>query len=415
MVMNEMPWFQSFLQTNKDQIIENWLNRVEQELPGRYHTSILRNNGLAYFQMLTELDIPEGEHSSFEFIPMLCKYHAQQQTPLTYLLHSSHMWREAILDCIEKHSMETDLSGADILSASREIHRRIDKIQQMICESYSDYSKHLLEERDQTIHELHKDRLSLLGKMAASMVHELRNPLFAIEGFLKMIRGTLSPEGLASVETYLDIIQHEFNGLYGHISGFLSFSKNNEVEEVTVICTTQDIIDNVMRLIHPRLLNEQVDIQVEINSESLIEAQKTAIQQVLFNLISNSIEALEHAAYPKRITVNSYEDETHLWLFVADNGTGIPAELQDRLFDPFVSSKKSGTGLGLAICKQIIEKNHGKIELVPSQTGAIFRLSLPKALPDERTGEQTDWRSTEQAGQPSEPSTVKEEPGRTTV
>jgi signal transduction histidine kinase len=220
--------------------------------------------------------------------------------------------------------------------------------------------------------------------MAASMAHEIRNPLTAIEGFIQLIRTEMnSPNSLnlSKVNGFIDIIQNEFSGLYGQITSFLSFSKNDGLVEPYVLCTGKRLIESVLELVNPRLINENIQVKLGLPCGKPLAVQKTAIQQVLSNLLNNSIDALSTVSYPKMIAIRTYDDDANYYIEVIDNGPGIPAEIQDTVFTPFVTGKVNGTGLGLAICKQIMKKNKGDIRFISKQGETKFTLSLAKTNP----------------------------------
>jgi two-component system, sporulation sensor kinase D len=239
-----------------------------------------------------------------------------------------------------------------------------------------------LEQKDQTINQMHTDRLTMLGQMAASMAHEIRNPLTAIEGFIQLIRYETNSNSFnqQKVNGFLDVIQSEFKGLYGQITGFLSFSKNDGIEEPYTTCTSKEIIDAVLGLVNPRLINENIEIKLALQCINPMVIQKIAIQQVLSNLINNSIDVLSSVQYLKVIEIQTYEDDTNCYIVLIDNGVGIPLEIQDTIFTPFVSSKSNGTGLGLPICKQIMEKNKGGINFTSKNGETKFTLSFERPL-----------------------------------
>jgi signal transduction histidine kinase len=312
----------------------------------------------------------------------MCKYHAQKGTPLEYLLHISHILRESLLVCIWSYCDDNYISVSQMKSIVPSIHLRLDSVQRHICSIYWEHTNSLLEQKDQTINQLHNDRLIMLGKMAASMAHELRNPLFAIEGFIQLIRAELSSSlfDLKKINGYFDVIQTEYKGLYGQITGFLSFSKHGgTVEEDYIACSSKEIIEPVLELINPRLINENIEIKLSLHTNnSALFIQKLAMQQVLSNLINNSIDALSSVTYLKKIEILSYEDDENYYLHVMDNGIGIPLELQENIFAPFVTNKRSGTGLGLAVSKQIMEKNKGNLNFTSKKGETKFTLSLGK-------------------------------------
>lgn len=369
--------FQSFLKENEKNIINAWQQKVEDEFPGKYKLDELTHNAFSYLQLLIENEIPLEQHPAFEVIHSMCRYHADNGTPLEHLLHSSHLWRQTMIDMFWEY-VEQDNAIDNIKPVFNLINWRIDEIQRKISSAYWQHAIMLLDEKETTITNLHRDRLNLLGKMAASMAHEIKNPLFAIGGFIELIRADLSPESLNKVKPYLDVIQLEFNNLYGHVTGFLSFSKNNVDEEPFVPCYITELVESVLNLTYPRLNNAKVDLDLQLKSVSEIKVQKQALQQVLINLISNSIEALESIQQPKRMWIKSWEDQAACYVTVSDNGVGIAEEIKHKIFDPFVTGKSNGTGIGLAICKQIMEKHHGELNFSAEAGKTSFTFFLPK-------------------------------------
>jgi len=374
-------WIYQLLDGYEEHIIDTWLHGIQREFSADYHKYDLRSNGMIYFKLIRDIHIPIEEHSLIGVIPKMCKYHAEKRTPIERVLHSSHIWRETIVKVVYDFLLLHDdkvKEGLEILSY---IHKRIDMLQQMASQCYVVYIQHLEEKRGELIGHLQQDRLNLLGKMAASMAHELRNPLFAIEGFLKLIRYQLERQSTDGITGYIDVIEQELSGLYQQITSFLSFSKSEELVEEFVDCSSKEIIDTVLRLVGPRLTDENIQLELEnLLPNCNLYVQKRGIQQVLTNLLNNSIDALKEVPYPKKIFIRCSEESNYYYISIGDNGPGIPEELKSTVFTPFVSGKKNGTGLGLSICKQILKKNIGDIYFSSKIGETIFTLTLNKNL-----------------------------------
>ncbi len=362
--------FQSILVDHKEEIIARWLKQIEFNDPKMHDINNLQN-GESYFILATDIHIPLDEHPHFEIIPRMCAYHAERDTPLTHLLKSPHIWRQVIGDYLFDTMRSLDLGTAEVADYFRKLSLRIDKLQEYICDYYWEQAKHKIKVQEETIHQLHQDRLSLLGKMAASLAHEIRNPLFAIEGFLKLIQGQLGNANTAKVSNYFNVIENELKNVYGLITGFLSFSKNSGVEEAKQPCVLSEVMDDVLELASPRLIHENISVRWCGCDVEQVKVQKIAVKQVLSNLINNSIDALiESTQKDKYIAIQCKDQGDRIVAHIKDNGPGIPEDLKDMLFKPFVTGKEHGTGLGLPICKQIMEKNHGEITFssVPGET-----------------------------------------------
>jgi signal transduction histidine kinase len=314
-------------------------------------------------------------HPIQQQVPHWCQFLAKKNIPFVHSLHSTHHWREALQETVLQMDPKPDVP----LPAIMQIHSRIDAFERWVCDGYWNLTRSVLAEKDQKITELHDDRLNLIGKMAASMAHELRNPLTAIGGFLKPLRSNLPPEALTKVGKYIDVIQNEFENFQMQITGFLSFSKKRIIDEPFVIITTRQLVDSVLSMIRPRLVSENIHLEISPECDISLLVQKVAMQQVLSNLLNNGIDALSTTPSPKRIRIRCYEDEAAYYLSVTNNGPEIPEDVKETIFTPFVTSKMDGTGLGLTICKQIMAKNNGDITFTSDAKETNFILSFDKS------------------------------------
>jgi two-component system, sporulation sensor kinase D len=361
--------FGTLILNKRDRIIHRWLVRMDQQLPGINSRTMYHDVG-QYIAILADYEIPLDVHPYYSIIPTMCRQQAERGTPIEDILHSCHLWREIILEEIWQHGITIEEASI----ALPIIHKRIDEVQRTICKLYWGYAQQVISDKQSTIDTLHQDRLNLLGKMAASMAHEIKNPLFAIQGFLKLIKNASEQ---SDINRYIDIIEQEFDGLYGHISSFLRFSRNTGQEEPYEDCCSTDIIEGVLNLVQPRAVDENVELICRLEANTPLSIQRNAIQQVLSNLINNSIEALQSVEYPKRVIVRSWDKNDMHCISVSDNGGGIPKNAEKSLFEPFYTTKKSGTGLGLPICMQIMIKHNGELTFDSQNGETVFTLTLP--------------------------------------
>jgi signal transduction histidine kinase len=225
---------------------------------------------------------------------------------------------------------------------------------------------------------MHEDRLNLIGKMASSMAHEIRNPLTSIGGFLKLIRINIQKGNLLKLIDYINIIDSEFDKINMQITGFLSFSKNRAMEEKNIEISTLQIVNATLSLLNPRLINDNIDLKVDEENNNIICIQKIAIQQVISNIVNNAIDALNSVDYHRKIRIYFNQDDQYNYINIVNNGPKIPGRMRDSLFLPFVTDKDDGTGLGLAICKEIMAKNNGEIYFKSNNEQTSFILSFSK-------------------------------------
>ncbi|CAM3057370.1 ATP-binding protein [Paenibacillus sediminis] len=206
----------------------------------------------------------------------------------------------------------------------------------------------------------HAERLSLVGQMAASITHEIRNPMAVVRGFMQLMREK-SP---SSLDHYYKIVLEELDRANGIISDFLSLAQNRIVEKEE--CHLHDIIHDLSPLLwaDANLRGQSIELKL---SEHVPDMQLNSkeIKQLLLNLSRNAMEAMEDRGV---LTIETIAAADNVELRVSDTGPGIPKPVQDKLFEPFYTTKAKGTGLGLALCISIAERHNGTI-VVDSEEG----------------------------------------------
>lgn len=221
-----------------------------------------------------------------------------------------------------------------------------------------------------------KTRLAAVGQVAASIAHELRNPLGAIRNAAFMLERRAPASDLRWAE-YIDIIQRASSTGDRIISDLLNMTRNKPPSKAQI-----DLGAEV------RTAFERFDGHLGIRFVDAIGPQAYPIvadagqlQQVFQNLFTNAIEAMEGRG---RIEVRAEQAGGMDRILVSDEGPGIPEEMQSLIFEPLFTTKAAGTGLGLAICKQIVEQHHGQMFVRPARPrGSEFVVCLPRlASPD---------------------------------
>ncbi|MGD6817911.1 histidine kinase N-terminal domain-containing protein [Metabacillus sp. 84] len=228
-----------------------------------------------------------------------------------------------------------------------------------------------LSEKNTYIHENHKDKLALLGQMSSSFVHEFRNPLTSVMGFIKLLKNDY-PQF-----EYLDIINHELNQLNFRITQFLHTSKaefNGTEKEETSIAK---LFEDIRELTYPSIVDTDVNVISRMNEDLVISTYREELKQVLLNLFMNSIDALKHKEKPRNLLINAYMEHQQGVISISNNGPAIPAENIKTIFEPFFTTKELGTGIGLFVCKKIVEKHGGSIVCESNEEQTTFFIFLP--------------------------------------
>jgi two-component system sensor kinase FixL len=236
----------------------------------------------------------------------------------------------------------------------------------------------------------HVGRLSEMGTLASSLAHELNQPLTAItsycEGAASLLEGDPGPEQLEMAREALRETAGQAlraGQIVRRMRDFLSHGETeHEVEELSRIVTEA----NALALVGSR--EHGIDVQVSLDPKcNHVFVDRIQIQQVLFNLIRNAIEAMMDSQ-DRSLSISSKPIPGGLVeVSIEDSGEGIGENVASQLFQPFVTTKQTGMGIGLSICRTIIEAHGGRIWFEASpEGGTTFRFTLPKAeVVDERS------------------------------
>ncbi|MFS0726124.1 two-component system sensor histidine kinase NtrB [Paenibacillus sp. 1P07SE] len=213
------------------------------------------------------------------------------------------------------------------------------------------------------------ERLSLVGQMAASITHEIRNPMAVIRGFVQLMKER-SPD---SQKEYFRIILEELDRANGIINDFLSLAQNRIVDKER--SSLNSIINELMPLLwaDANMRGQTIELGLDEKVPDL-ELNAKEIKQLILNLARNGMEAMDEKG---RMKISTRCIGQVVEMTVEDSGCGIPADKLERLFEPFYTTKSRGTGLGLPLCLSIVERHHGKIEVQSREgEGTIFRVKL---------------------------------------
>ena len=232
------------------------------------------------------------------------------------------------------------------------------------------------------------ERLAALGQMSAGLAHEIRNPLGVIKGSAEMLHQKLGESNPLASEL-AGYISTETNRLSALVTRFLDFARPLHAELVP-----QEIVPVLDRALHSVLLTRKDD-DASVNVERQYQANLPAVpldeslcEQAFVNLIQNAYDAIGSSGGTLRLTAAKANSANRqgVEVRVEDTGPGVPPELQEQIFNPFVTTKKTGVGLGLSIVSRIIDGHHGTIRVESGksgQQGASFVVFFPASEEDE--------------------------------
>jgi signal transduction histidine kinase len=283
-----------------------------------------------------------------------------------------------ILDPIRQLAIEADRRGDsdgsldDMTSLADRVHDLIDDV---------DDAQMQLEQSQKKL--LQSERMAVVGKLAAEVAHSIRNPLTAIKMRLFSLERTLdvSPDQKEDLE----VISEEMRQLDNIVQNFLEFSRppRLRIQKLDV----SEVVNMAIQLLQKRI--ERHGVRVEHESHKplpQIEGDPELLKEIIVNLIVNACEAMENGGtliITEREAVAEHMGRAVL-IQLQDTGPGVPESIQEKVFDPFFSTKDEGTGLGLAIAVRIVEEHKGKLELRSEKgKGATFKITLP--IPEDQS------------------------------
>jgi two-component system, NtrC family, sensor histidine kinase PilS len=221
------------------------------------------------------------------------------------------------------------------------------------------------------------ERLAAVGGLAASVAHEIRNPLAAISGSAELLGAAALPEEDGRL---LSIIRRESTRLSGLVTDMLAFTRPRPPNRarVSLVRVTREALE------HFRADPTNAGLRLELHTPEPVpdvEVDAAQLTQVLWNLLRNAAEAMAgQGAVTLEVRPRPKHDEVEL--AVADEGPGIPEDQRERVFDPFFTTKERGTGFGLAIVHRIVQDNGGTIEVTSTPGhGTVFRLRFSAMEP----------------------------------
>ncbi|MDI6907327.1 MAG: ATP-binding protein [Thermoanaerobacterales bacterium] len=216
-----------------------------------------------------------------------------------------------------------------------------------------------------------QEKAAAAGQLAASIAHEIRNPLTAAAGFLQLIME--SPES-SKVREYAGWVARELEHVRRITSDFLSLARPRPPERRPV--NPAEIIEDLRLILESEAMLHDITLQLDVLCDlPTVWVDPDQIRQVILNLVKNAVQAMDGGG---RLLIGVRADGDTLVIKVSDTGHGIPPEVLPNIFQPFLTTKETGTGLGLTVCRNIVEAHGGRIAVESSEgVGTTFRVFLP--------------------------------------
>lgn len=236
---------------------------------------------------------------------------------------------------------------------------------------------------------VHSAKLASIGEMAASIAHEINNPLTIINGNVGLLRRVIgSPKAdLEKGNLYLDSIEKTVHRIDKIIRGLKALSRDGSADPFEEIDLRQSI-ENAISLVREKFKSRGIELKEKyLDQKMMIECRAVQIEQILINLLSNTFDAIRDQK-EKWVEIQILDADTSWMISITDSGSGIPKPHQDKIMMPFFTTKQlnQGTGLGLSISKGIAEEHNGSLELDRMSVHTRFVIHLPKKQKPQKTG-----------------------------
>lgn len=228
-------------------------------------------------------------------------------------------------------------------------------------------------------------RLAALGRLAASIAHEIRNPLASLSGSIQLLASSIQVEG--ADRRLMDIVVREADHLNRWISEFLDYARPTPLMAQWV--DLRELVVEVVEVLKNDERAEDVSLEIEGPVELRYFGDGTRVRQVVWNLALNAVQAVrddaEARAVGARVVIRLEDGAEAVRVMVADNGPGIPGDIQHRVFEPFFTTKTDGTGLGLATVMRHVMELKGKLSVKGGLDGrgASVVATLPRLRPED--------------------------------
>ncbi|MEZ6086996.1 MAG: ATP-binding protein [Pirellulaceae bacterium] len=290
-----------------------------------------------------------------------------RQLPSTF--HSLPASFRLIAQRMDGSTFPVEVSVSELPSQTQPLHVAI--IRDLTAAEQAEAERVLMARQTEA---LRAQQMTTLAQLATGVAHEIRNPLTSIKMLIQVNRGKFAEEGLPTDD--LELVEHEIRRMERSVNSLLDYARPEQGERT--VFSIEGVVQKTLKLIEGRCRQQQVKLHVDVADRPLVvNGDASQIQQLLLNLILNALDAMHHGG---ELTIRAFPVDRQVQLTVLDTGEGIPAEMLDKLFTPFSTSKATGIGLGLGICRRIAGSHGGTVSGKNRESGgAEFCLTLPLA------------------------------------
>lgn len=358
-----------FLVASEDDFLKIWKTQIMISPEDTLQDKIIENGYLMYKFIIQSIRVGVSEEELERIAEKVAIEHVEANVNIGNYVHNVNIGRSIIV----KYVYQFNASIEEIQPLIDLINDQFDLFCYHTVTKYTELKDQEIKEKSLYIRQSHKDRLTILGQMSSCFVHEFRNPLTSIMGFVKLLQ-IEHPE-----MKYLDIIDSELHQLNYRITQFLHTSKSDIfIPKELIVVSVHRLIHDILDFVYPSIVDADINILTDINEDLEIKVYKDEINQVLLNIIMNSIDAVrDNDKNERKVCITCKLVDGQIQINISNNGPLIPTQTINTIFEPFYTTKELGTGIGLYVCKNIIEKHNGEISCTSNLEKTTFSINIP--------------------------------------
>lgn len=235
--------------------------------------------------------------------------------------------------------------------------------------------KNALKQKDELI--MYQSKMAAMGEMIGIIAHQLKQPLNVLSLYCQDVKTSFEYEEINRefIKDFDDNTKEQIRFLSKTIDDFRNFFNPNKVKKSFNI---KETVEKIITLMEKQLIIDEINITLDIEENQVFGIQ-SELQQVILNLVGNAQDALlENQVNNKEIKIKSFKKDERIELSIQDNAGGIPQSIQDKIFNPYFTTKEKGTGVGLYMVKLVIDSSfNSRLQFDNTNEGAVFSMSLP--------------------------------------
>jgi signal transduction histidine kinase len=361
------------LDNEKENIVSDWLNKAKVNKDDPFYEEIILNGHQMIKLVMMYIQTPNLDLIS-KLTDKVAKERVEANVNIGEFVFNIHIGRSIVNSTILNSTLPENIKLETVVN----ITEFFDFFVNEAVMKYTNIKDEIIKNKNLFIQEMHQDRLTILGQIAASFAHEFRNPLTVIQGFISLIERDIQ----ADVESkqYFKIINNEMLSLQEKVNKFLYLSKMKILDDRMEAFNLSEVIHEMVDFMYPRFAEENINVITKVEEGLEFIGGVDQKKPVILNIILNAVEELQKLKEERSLNIKLMsKDPSKLVLTITNNGPAIPSHIQESIFEPFISTKELGTGLGLSVCKQIIGKHNGKIYVNSEKENTSFIIELMKS------------------------------------